>query len=143
MAKIQQRIACKALIQYENKILILREAPTYKDGTNIGKFHLPGGRIEAGEPFLDGLAREVFEETGLTVTVGQPFFVGEWFPVIRGIPNQIVAIFFSCTTNTNRIVLSDEHDRYTWIDPADYNGYGLMSPENEVIQAYVRQFVSR
>ena len=34
----------------------------------------PGGVIEPGEPILDGLAREVLEETGLVVT--------EWGPMI-------------------------------------------------------------
>ncbi|MGH2371187.1 MAG: NUDIX domain-containing protein [Chloroflexota bacterium] len=33
-----------------------------------GVIELPGGTLEAYEPILDGLAREVREETGLTVT---------------------------------------------------------------------------
>src|SRR5689334_4154851 len=110
MADIRQRIACKAVIAYRSRVLIIREAATYADGTNIGKYHLPGGRIEPGEPFLSGLEREVFEETGLRVVVGQPFFVGEWFPIIRGEQNQIVAIFFTCRAVSDKITLSEEHD---------------------------------
>lgn len=136
MANIRQRIACKALITYRSKVLIIREAPTYADGTNIGKYHLPGGRIEPGEPFMDGLIREVMEETGLPITVGQPFFVGEWFPVIRGEPNQIVAIFFKCMARTSKVSLSDEHDAYQWIDPKDYKQYNLMSPEDQLLAQY-------
>jgi 8-oxo-dGTP diphosphatase len=139
MAKFRQRIACKAVIKHGTNILILREASTYKDGTNIGKFHLPGGRIEAGEPFLDGLKREIREETGLLVTIEQPFFVGEWFPLIRGAQNQIVAIFFVCTSKSSRVKLSDEHDLFKWINPKHYETYDLMEPEHEVIKAYLKK----
>lgn len=138
MPKILQRVACKALIIHDDKILILREAPAYKEGTNIGKFQLPGGRVEAGEPFLSGLKREILEETGLIVSVGQPFFVGEWFPVIRGVQNQIIAIFFVCNAETSYVRLSEEHDQFMWIDPALHNNYDLMQPEPKVIQAYLK-----
>jgi 8-oxo-dGTP diphosphatase len=143
MGKIRQRIACKAIIVHRAKVLIIREAATYADGTNIGKYHLPGGRIEPGEPFMEGLAREILEETGLHVQVGSPIFVGEWFPDIRGQQNQIVAIFFACTARTNRVILSEEHDAYHWIDPAAYMQYNLMPPEGDVFRAYLQHAANR
>jgi 8-oxo-dGTP diphosphatase len=36
----------------------------------MGRWSLPGGRIEAGETAAEAAAREVFEETGLVVEVG-------------------------------------------------------------------------
>ncbi len=137
MKSITQRIACKAIIEFNSKILLLREAKTNPDGTNTGKYCMPGGRIEAGEPFMEGLKREVFEETGLEITVGAPVFVGEWFPEIRGEQNQIVAVFFACTTTDRDVRLNPEHDQYLWIDPATYQAYELMDPEDYVIQAFL------
>jgi 8-oxo-dGTP diphosphatase len=139
MSNIRQRIACKALICNGSKVLILREATTYKDGTNIGKYHLPGGRIEPGEHFMSALLREAKEETGLEIVVGKPLYVGEWSPVIRGEQNQIVAIFFVCQAKTKTVTLSEEHDDYQWINPDDYDKTCLMDPDDKVIDAYAAE----
>jgi 8-oxo-dGTP diphosphatase len=50
-----------------------------------GIWDLPGGHVEASEPGLDALAREVFEETGWHVT-GEPHFldVCDWDAVVDG-----------------------------------------------------------
>src|SRR5476651_46059 len=116
--QIIQRIATKALIiNDKGQMLFLREASTYEEGTNIGRYHLPGGRLNPGEAFLDGLKREVDEETGLQVEIGKPIYVGEWRPVIKGVQNQIVAIFFMCKPLTENVRLSQEHDDYKWALP--------------------------
>jgi len=75
---IVQRVAMKAVIVRDGKVLILREAKTYDEGTNIGRYHMPGGRLDPGENFEDGLRREVREETGLEVELEFPVYVGEW-----------------------------------------------------------------
>lgn len=38
-------VAAKAVVQNEEgKVLILREATTYEESTNVGKYDIPGGR---------------------------------------------------------------------------------------------------
>lgn len=131
-----QRIATKAIIANEkNEILLVREA-RYDEGTNAGKYMLPGGRIEIGEPYLDGLKREVREETGLDVVVGAPVFVGEWFPVIKGVPIQIVAIFFACRALSTQVVLSAEHDAYVWVNPGQLGAYNMTPADLQALQAW-------
>lgn len=112
--------AVKACIIHNGKMLILRESTEYEDGVNPGKFDIPGGRIIPGERFDTALHREVQEETGLSVTIGAPFHIDEWHPVVRGESWQIVGIFFLCRSESERVTLSRDHDQYVWIDPRDY-----------------------
>ncbi len=35
-----------------------------------GRWSLPGGKLELGESLIDGIKREIFEETGLDVRIG-------------------------------------------------------------------------
>lgn len=140
MPDIVQRVACKAVIVKEGKVLVLREATTYEEGTNHGRYHFPGGRINPGEPFQEGLLREVKEETGLEVQVGEPFFVGEWFPIIRGVKNHIVAIFFLCDPLSDQIILSEEHDDYKWVGHEDMKQIDVMVPDDQVLEKFFQKF---
>ncbi len=127
----------KAVIFHEGRVLVLREASTYKDGTNIGRYHMPGGRIEPGENFEAALRREVREETGLEVELIMPVYVGEWRPVIRDVPHQIIATFMACKPVGNlEIVLSEEHDSFEWINPKEQTKIDLMDPEDKVLDRF-------
>lgn len=133
MTDFVQRVAMKAVIVKDGRILLLREATTYKDGTNIGRYGIPGGRIEPGEHWRDALRREVDEETGLTVEIGTPIYVGEWFPMIKGVPTHIVALFLMCTPTSETITLGTDHDHYEWVDPRNYIQFDVMDPEDKVL----------
>lgn len=132
-----QRIAAKAVIARDGKLLLLRESATYTDGTNVGRYHLPGGRVEIGEPFFEGLAREVKEETSLDVTPVRPLFVGEWWPTIHGAKNQIIGVFMLCKVSSGKVKLSQEHDDFQWADPRDHDKYQMMDSEVGVFKAYL------
>ncbi len=140
MTDIVLRVAAKALIvNGSGEVLILREASSYGDGTQIGRYGLPGGRLGIGESFEEGLRREALEETGLEVVPQHPIFVGEWRPEIKGVPHQIVAIFVVCKSKSTDVALSDEHDSHEWIKPEQRADYDIMDPDWEVIDAYIQR----
>jgi 8-oxo-dGTP diphosphatase len=139
--ELVSQIAAKALIvNSDGKILILREAAEYADGTNTGKYHMPGGRLEKGETYWDGLAREVMEETGLTVNPQYPLHIDEWRPVIRNIPHHIIAVFALCKLEgMGQVRTSSEHDEALWVDPLKAKDYALLPAEAKALQAYVER----
>lgn len=137
--QLVSQIAAKAVIvNNDGKILILREAEAYADGTNTGKYHMPGGRLEKGETYWAGLAREIMEETGLKAELLYPLHIDEWRPVIRGIPHHIIAVFTLCKLKGKGDVrTSDEHDEAVWIDPLKAKDYALLPAEAKALQAYI------
>lgn len=71
-----QRVAAYALVLRgrpgSEEVLLTRIAPHAVHG---GKWHLPGGGLDFQEDPRAGLVREVHEETGLALTVGDPLEV--------------------------------------------------------------------
>src|SRR3989344_185480 len=61
-------ICAFAITRKKDKILLVRIAPPFAES---GKWNFPGGVIEDGEDIRAGLAREVFEETGVSCSIGK------------------------------------------------------------------------
>jgi 8-oxo-dGTP diphosphatase len=126
-------VATKALIFYNGKVLLVRESPKYKEGTQIGKFDVVGGRITSGEHFEESLKRETMEET----KIGKPFFVNESRPVVKGEKWQVVRIFFEAFAENDKVVLGEDHEKYEWIDPKEYRKYDVIANLHPVFDAYL------
>lgn len=91
-----------ATIRNAAKALILRDRTVLLQLCRIdGRVvHLlPGGTQEFGESLADTVRREVLEETGLRVDVGEPVWVREFIARnhLPGDDDQSVEIFFRCT----------------------------------------------
>lgn len=128
--------AAKGFIARDNKILLLREADTYKTGTQTGRYDVPGGRIDVNESMTDGLAREIAEECGLPLLTADHFFTNT---VTIPRPDSVWVItrhFFICTVGLGDIVLSADHDDAQWIDPARYRDFAVIENLHEVFEAY-------
>lgn len=134
MSEVQNFKAAKALLVNEKgQVLILREAKTYTEGTNHGKYGLPGGRLKQGEEFEDGLRREVKEESGVTdFDILDTVHRDEWYPSISGQPCRIVGEFVVCKLiGEPQIILSSEHDDAKWIEPSNRRDHNIM-PRDDV-----------
>ena len=114
-------VANKALLVDEDgKILLLRYSGSGDHKNSEGKLDVPGGRMDAGEHPLEGLEREVLEETGIHINprLASPIYVDLW-GVMGDIQNQpIVGIYYRVPIeNTESINLSEEHKEVVWFDP--------------------------
>jgi 8-oxo-dGTP diphosphatase len=97
MAKFKPRLAARALILHQDRLLLVNAYP----GARLGLWCAPGGGCEAGQSLPQNLAREVHEETGLTITVGPPVLVNEFHDPATGFHQ--VEIFFRCTLSGGKL----------------------------------------
>ncbi len=136
---LREFVAAKGVVVHNGKVLFLRESGSYIDGSKPGKYDIPGGRLNPGEGWIDGLKREVFEETGLTVDIAVPFWTCDWRVTRPSEEWHIRAVFFAILMNTDQVTLSVDHDHYVWVDPRDaaaqtpiLPGYDVMLNELQI-----------
>lgn len=101
------------------KVFLPKRAATKKFLPNV--YEIPGGHIDYGEDIVDGLKREINEEFGMTISVGDPFASFTYANPIKG-SHSIEVIYFA-TFN--------EPIENIKIDPEDHSEYGWFA-ENEL-----------
>ena len=81
MSRRPTRLAARALILHEDRLLLVNAYP----GGRSDLWCAPGGGVESGHSLPDNLAREVHEETGLTIAVGAPALINEFHDPVTGL----------------------------------------------------------
>jgi len=80
-----------------------------------GVYELPGGHIDFGEDMVAGLKREIQEEFGMRIRVGDPFAVFTYTNPVKGSHSIEVVYFAEFEDGIERIVLDPEdHETYGW-----------------------------
>lgn len=127
----------KAFIEKDGRVLVLNDPTEFLD--------FPGGKIQEGEAkdgdassLLISLQREVMEETGLTIKVGDPFAV--WYHEFqkgsRNYGKVVYLVAFKCTYISGELKLSDEHDNFKWVDKINYKEVDDGSDYFDVLRKY-------
>lgn len=112
-------VAVGALITNQNGEILLCKRNIKLDW-RPGEWEIMYGRIAQHEDPQDGLSREVKEELGIEITIGKPLRV--WH-VYRGHDktayNDLIGITFLVKTISATVKLSNEHEDYRWVTPAE------------------------
>lgn len=80
-----------------------------------GVFELPGGHIDFGEEMETGLKREIMEEFGMKVEIGDPFYVFTYKNEIKKSHSIEVIYLVKFSESINKIKINPEdHSEYGW-----------------------------
>ena len=130
---MQLQVGVKVLLKREDGkiLLLLRNPETY--GKTVGKWDIPGGRIEPGSSLMDNLAREVREETNLQM-VSTPYLIGAQDIIKEGERHVVRLTFVARTTGEPELDLN-ENTEYKWVT------FGELRDE-ELLDSYVRTLLT-
>jgi 8-oxo-dGTP diphosphatase len=115
-----------AIIRRGTRILITRRLDNVHLG---GLWEFPGGKVEPGESLEFALQREISEELGVRVRVGDKFFTVE-----HDYPTKSVNLhFFNCIVVDGEPRPLEVAD-LRWVEPRDLNQFQFPAADSELIE---------
>jgi mutator protein MutT len=120
------RIVTAAIMEERGRIFIARR----KEGKNLsGKWEFPGGKMERGETPEEALTRELEEELGLRVAVGELLCSVRF----RSGTADYELHAYRVTRSSGAPVLR-EHDEARWVLPSRLLFYDLAESDRRVVE---------
>ena len=119
--------AVAGIIRYQGKILCMQRG-NGKNAETAFKWEFPGGKIEPGETPRDAVSREIAEELGVQVEVGELLYTVEWdypgFHLSMGC--------YVCRLLGGELQLR-EHTDFRWLGAGELNSAEWLPADVEVL----------
>ena len=113
--RIKKELVSKVIILDGLKVLLLKRDQDLVNNRSPWTWDLPGGHIDPGETAFSAAKREVEEETkiklGLLLRLGTDSNIGK------------LTYFYVSDEWSGIVALSNEHERYEWVNPSDLFNY--------------------
>lgn len=129
-----RNLGVAALIERDGKLLLERRA-------DCGRWSLIGGSIEANETLGQGLVREIYEETGLTVeaytlfgTFSDPSRIAQ-YP--DGNVLRLVTLAYRVTVDTGAPLCSRESMSLAWFTPDELRTLDIVETHRHIVHAFL------
>jgi 8-oxo-dGTP diphosphatase len=130
------QVGVKALIQNNKaEFLLIRRAVAFGEETEP-HWDIPGGRIDPEEPLIEALAREVQEETGLSIS-SMPNLIAAQDIFAKHAELHVVRLTY-LLQGEGTPTLSDEHQESKWMSIDEALEARLDPYTREVIETKIK-----
>ena len=120
MSPARPELAVGAIVVENDALLLIRRAQR----PAVGRWSVPGGRVEAGERVHDALVREVREETSVAITVGE---LAGWVERIGGDDHFVILDFFARPSVARQTPIpGDDASAAAWVPFGEVAGLDLV-----------------
>lgn len=110
---MNQRIEVRSIVKKQGKVLLLKRANGRENF--IGKYELPGGKVEQGEQPEEALTRHLKEKAGLSA---QAFYLSDALTYIesdgRDIQYAVIVYTVGVSGGKGDVTLGPNYSRYAW-----------------------------
>jgi len=108
------KLVVAGFIFHNEQVLLVKRTNDTPDAP--GLYHLPGGHVDSEETVPYALAREIKEELGLTIKVGDPYYVYKYVSKTHGPTTGIVYFAQPCANPIDIIADKDEVAGWEWAE---------------------------
>ena len=132
------KIAQKAIIVKNNKVLLLRD-PRMTEVI----WEIPGGRMNIDEEPRAAVAREIMEELGVAVTVGEVVYMEQFFQSNEG-KRAFVIVYeaFLVDENADFVLSADEVSEIAWVPKEEIGNYPLFPDYVRALDCYFEKYTN-
>jgi mutator protein MutT len=117
---VKQLISVRAIARNDEKILLIKRANGRE--TILGKYELPGGKLEYGEQPEDALRRYLKDEAGLTMQTAQLFDVLTYIDHDdRDIQYTFILYLVGLGIGGSSVTLSENYSEFKWEKVSNIN----------------------
>jgi 8-oxo-dGTP pyrophosphatase MutT (NUDIX family) len=132
-------------LHYQDKILLLHRQDGKAEGNRWG---IPGGKLNSGEPVIEAIVREVFEETGIKLDSNKIHNIGKVYIRVPNFDFEYHMVDYVEPIESPGLVKINfkEHKGFTWVTPADALTLPLITDEDtcfEIVFGLIHPFKVR
>ena len=132
------KIAQKAIIVKNGKVLLLRDPRI-----NTIIWEIPGGRMNIDEEPREALAREIMEELGIAITVGEVVYMEQFLQGNEGKRAFVIVYKVILVDPTAEFTLDDrEVCELAWVSPTDLVAYPLFPEYTRALNCYFENYLN-
>lgn len=122
--------------------LILRSSEWPERPDRSRKLDLPGGLIDDGETASAAVVRELFEETGISITDND--LIGpETYNFSSGDSSLELSIYFTSVSNDPIVTTSWEHEAYYWYTFDEIKTMEIRQPFRQILDDLIAKDLLR